>query len=271
MKIKPLASVFAALATASCLSATISEQSFFFEDPPARRVAGVLPIAAERITVRSSCAPVEVLRFAGTGDATVLYFGGNVFRLRGLAERARRETPSEASLIVFDYPGRGMSTGPATPECTLAAGVAVGAWAAEHSVGPVVYHGFSFGGFVAAHTAQRMSADKAPSAVILESTAVDVGSWAADVAGPSGLVSIHLPASLNAFNNVRALSTFNGPIWVVAARQDRSVPISQAEKLRDQLRLAGRDVQLDVFSGAHGSALASGEALDAYRRLLAAQ
>jgi predicted esterase len=255
---------------AGCISATISERSFFFEDPPATRTHGRAPVGAETITIPAACGRVEVWTFEGSGDATVVYFGGNVFRLRSLAERARRETPAEADLVVFDYPGRGLTDGPPTPECTIEAGVAVGRWASSRSIGPVIYHGFSFGGFVAAHSAGRIGKDQAPDAVILESTAVDAKSWIAGLDLPITVSRINLPPSLQTFNNVEALSVFEGPIWVVAGQEDRSVPLSQAEALRDQLQSAGRDVTLDVFPGGHGAALVSDQARAAYAKRLGA-
>ncbi|WP_324506356.1 alpha/beta fold hydrolase [Brevundimonas sp.] len=172
--------------------------------------------------------------------------------------------------MLFDYPGRGASTGPATPECTIMAGAAVADWATARPPGPLVYHGFSFGGFIAAHAAAQAQVERAPALVVLESTAVNVRSWISDVSGPlGGAVAVDLPPALDRFDNAQALATSRAEIWIVGAADDRSVPGTQARALYEALILADRNATLDIFPGGHGAALQSRDGQSAYAERVA--
>lgn len=256
-----------ALALAGCVTIEVRPETFFYVDAPDNRQTGHLPTDAQHVEIPYPCGVVELIRWPGGADETVVYFGGNDFRLRRHAERIRAAMPTDVSVVMFDYPGRGGTTGNPDPDCFVAAGSAVAEWSKAGS-DKVTLHGFSFGGFMASEVGRLVP----PDLIILEATAVSAQAWARARAGAAGgVMPVRVPAALSRYNNAEALSGTPARIWVVVGDDDRVAGVEQSEVLYARLRDTGRDVTFERFPGGHGGAFASATARAAYAAQLKAQ
>jgi fermentation-respiration switch protein FrsA (DUF1100 family) len=157
----------------------------------------------------------------------VLYCHGNAGDLegRGGEVRALWEALGE-SVLIFDYPGFGRSTGrPSEAGCYAAAEAAYDWLIHTQHVRPedVLIYGESLGGGVAAHLAARQR----HRALVLVRTFTSVP----DVA--RGLVP-GLPAHwlmVNRFNNLEEIRRCRQPIFIAQGERDRLMPWAHGEQL----------------------------------------
>lgn len=246
---------------ASCVAIEVNPESFFYTDASADRQSGPLPAEAEHFALPYACGVVDVLRWGGDQDRAVVYFGGNDFRLRRHADRLRPGFPAGMAVIMFDYPGRGGTTGDPGPDCFIKAGESVARWMAANHAGPLALHGFSFGGFMASEVSRTVPTDL----VVLEATAVSAQDWARGRAGAAGsVIPVRMPEALREYDNARALERSQARIWIVVGVDDRTAGVAQSEALFERLHAAGRNVSLAKYPGGHGAAFASPEARAEY-------
>jgi pimeloyl-ACP methyl ester carboxylesterase len=161
---------------------------------------------------------------------------------------------TEGDVLLFDYPGSGESGGKATSEQFNEMVDALAGLVAEKAAGRrVVLWGHSLGGFVCAELASRLpSAD----GVILEGTARNARE-VADALTPwimAPFVKVDVAESLKGYDNVEALRGFNGPILVLGARRDRTLPVKLSRNIASALRRQGGHVRYVEFRhGEHGN------------------
>ncbi|QDK47526.1 phospholipase [Bdellovibrio sp. ZAP7] len=88
---------------------------------------------------------------------TILFFHGNAENLSSHFMMFYWLPNEGYNYFIFDYPGYGESSGTATPESTVEAGVAAAAWLkANRETRPLIFYGQSLGGIVAMQTAMKI-------------------------------------------------------------------------------------------------------------------
>jgi fermentation-respiration switch protein FrsA (DUF1100 family) len=173
---------------------------------------------------------------------TVIYANGNAEDLgdvRPLLERMREEG---FSVLAFDYPGYGTSTGRPTEAGAYRAAAAAYAHATRGLGLPperVILHGRSLGGAVIAELASRVPA----AGVVLESTCTS----AARVAGMRWL-------PFDRFVSYRKLARVRAPVLVIHGTEDEVVPFRHGPAL---LALAQGPADSLWVEGAHHNDLAA--------------
>ena len=125
--------------------------------------------------------------------------------------------------LLLEYPGYGRSTGTPSEQSINAAAQAAYDWARDDrriDAKRIVPYGRSLGGGPAA----RLAADRKAAALILESAFTSVADFAALYFAPAFLVR-------DRFDNLAALSSYQGPLLVVHGSRDQVIPIAQGRRL----------------------------------------
>jgi uncharacterized protein len=202
--------------------------------------------------------------------ALILYCGGDIFH-----RAIEGAIPLEAltpfgDVVLFDYPGYGDTSGPASVTTILETATAV----YDHirtlpSVAGKkrLLYGFSLGGLVAAQLARERPFD----GLILEATSPSVEHWARSQI-PLLLkpwIRVSLESQLQGIDSVEALAHYSAPILILASRADRRVNAALSINLAERLRAAQRRVTLAVLENEpHGGILQSAEFKPHFSRLL---
>jgi hypothetical protein len=205
---------------------------------------------------------------------TVLYFGGNMFRISAMgAEAARRLMPLGVRLVLVDHRGYGRSEG-AAPSLAQLEADAVEVYDAVAELPGVeraqlIVHGHSLGSFLAAAvTDQRKVAG-----LVLECSATTGSEWirAAD-RRPwyARLVSrIEVEPSLADAGNLRRVQRLKSPLLILAGSLDRTTPPALSSTLFDRAATPDTLKTLYVFKGAdHNNVSAAPEFARVYQKFL---
>lgn len=152
-------------------------------------------------------------------------------------------------VLLFDYPGYGDSPGVASTKSMHNMHTVV----AENidklgSDRPVILWGHSLGGFVCSELGRVA---KEPDAVVLEATALNVQE-VAKAWKPWYLpfVGVDIKESLNDYDNARALAHFEGPVVVLGAKKDETLPVGLARSLKKALERREVDLTYIEFKKA---------------------
>lgn len=263
--------VLAALAALGACSVRIDEQSVFrpmAREAPAETVAQLSrwPLAQMREAVPDAEARHG---FVGEGDARIaytvvsrastaadarrpliVYCGGNSGdRYNSGVFYALKALPY-GDVMLLDYPGYGDS--PGVPNSARLDAMAQPVSALAVSLAgerPLVFWGHSLGGFVCT---RMVRITPQTDGVVLEATArraIDVAkAWRPWFATP--FVRLHVADSLASYDVAGALSDFHGPVLVLGARRDDTLPVPLARALADALRAQGSRVTYVEFAQA---------------------
>jgi len=201
-------------------------------------------------------------------QAVIVFCGGNTFHRSIEGGDALQTLAHDADVVLFDYPGYGDSTGPATAAIILEDALAVYdyAMAMESSAGKKrVLYGFSLGGMVAAQVAGQRAVD----GLVLEATAPSVEVWARSqipwYAKP--LVRPRIEAGLASIDTIVALRSFRGEVLVMTSPADEQAPAALSVAMDREFQRVGLHTVLVQFPGAaHGAIPRSAE----YAAVLAA-
>jgi pimeloyl-ACP methyl ester carboxylesterase len=150
-------------------------------------------------------------------------------------------------VLVFDYPGYGDSTGsPSAAALEAATGALLGDLAARSTARDLVFWGHSLGGFICARLAEQA---EGADALILETTARNASevakAWKPWWSGP--FLRINVADSLASYDTAEAAKAFGGPVLVLGAAQDQTLPVSLARSLAKGAEALGADVTYVEF------------------------
>ena len=271
---RPHRVTFIAAAAAGAISAacavTVDEDHFFYPGPAfTTAVPEIPPVTVERLSIAvADGATLGGVRLGqANADLEILYFGGNASRADDMvAFLGPLLSGTRANLTMIDYRGYGRSTGTPTIATLKADALAVLDRLRDRAgATPIVVHGVSLGGFVAAYVA----ANRAIQGLVLEATAPDAQTWAANqvpaVAKP--FVRLHIAPALLDENNVEALKRYAGPLLLIAGSKDKITPPRFLQQLFDASLSPHKHVV--VANGArHGAALLQPEARKAFDQFL---
>ncbi len=157
-------------------------------------------------------------------------------------------------VLEFDYPGSGETGGAASPEAFEAMRDGLLTLVREKAAGrDLVLWGHSLGGFVCSQLAERMPETDG---VIIETSARNAKevskAWTPWFAGP--FVKITIAEGIAAYDNAISLKGFKGPVLVLGALHDQTLPVQLARSLGKALTEEGVDaVYLEFKEGGHSS------------------
>lgn len=266
----------AAAALAGC-AAVIDQSSFFPQDLPAP-VATLAAPAGYRLEEAMLDLPglgaVHAARLDNpASEATLIYAAGNggfVSRQTGNAAALARATG--ADIILYDYPGRGGTSVPATIDASIAFGPAfLDALRARGWIGrgPLFLHGLSFGGSQAAALARGGGV----AGVIVENSAADIAAvgrnFVPALAKP--FVRLRVDPALARFDYEGYLVAAGASVLLIVSEDDKVVRPRNMRDFAERLRARGVAVTVVTVPGGHGSALREPAAVEAIRRFVSAR
>jgi acetyl esterase/lipase len=198
-----------------------------------------------------------VLLDTPASEAVVIYHGGNGNFVSDQTGRAAAlAAATGADIILYDYPGRGGTTVPATIDAAIATGPALldacrrAGWIGR---GPLFGYGLSFGGSQAAAMARAGGF----AGLILEGTAADIAAvgrnFVPALARP--FVKLRVDPELGRFDFLGYAVQSAAPILLIATERDEIVRPRNMRAFEQQLRSRGAAVQLVTVPGQHGDAL----------------
>ena len=222
--------------TAGCTTITVSENELLMPDK-AVTVRNIDAIAPGYQLRELELAGADGTRLYGQflhhpqAKQTVLFFGGNNFRIRQYG-RTVLEGYSKlgVNLVLVDHRGYGNSDGEPSIEALFNDGVATFDRVKQLlPQQPIIVHGFSLGSFIAGHVGKHRPVD----ALILEGSATNAEDWA-DAITPwfaKPFITVKIEAKLQAINNKDNLSDFRAPLLIVVGENDSQTPPSLSEML----------------------------------------
>jgi pimeloyl-ACP methyl ester carboxylesterase len=166
--------------------------------------------------------------------ATVLFFGGNLYRADdSAAGMLRTWAEAPVNLVLVDHRGHGRSPGEPTIALVADDAVKLYDFVKAQTQGKVLVHGFSLGSFVAGHVAQHRAVD----ALALTATGTNVPSlirsqvpWYA-----RPFVSLQIAPPLMTVDNLRAVAQVKAPAAVISGEVDTLTQPAAARQVFDAM------------------------------------
>ena len=213
-----------------------------------------LGVALEPASVDVGGASLAVLHVRGESDGPLIVFcSGTSFDIANHGEVAAWKLSRHGDALIWDYPGYGRSEGRPSASGIRRAAADLAAQLDRFRRAPsqpIVFWGYSLGGFVCAEMAASRT-DAA--AVILEATAPSAVD-AAPYLAPWYLrpfTRVRLAGPIAGFDTVAVLERRPDlPVVVLSAADDAVLPALLGRRLRDRLRNGRRDVVYHEFAGA---------------------
>jgi pimeloyl-ACP methyl ester carboxylesterase len=191
---------------------------------------------------------------------TVLFFQGGGSRAAGALDETRQAYATlGADLVIWDYPGQGLSTGPAGIELMRADAHAL-ARLLRQQIGrsrPLIYHGLSVGSLLAGELAR----DAPPEALVLDGAITTLrelvwGQARQRIPWPARpFVGIAIDDGLDSFDNLAALAHFERPLLILQGQRDSLTPTAFAERLRAQHKQPAGVSLVSVAEAGHAEPL----------------
>jgi pimeloyl-ACP methyl ester carboxylesterase len=267
------------LGSTACATFEVNEKYFLHPTPDrpltAESVARLLPAGyrfeEHRIPSAEDGTLHAVLLRHPQATQTVLYFGGNMFRIsQHGVQLARQLAPLGVNILLVDHRGYGGSTG--TPTTALLARDAVTAYDYLRGLrgiagDEVVVHGQSLGSFMAGSVA-----DQRPVAgLVLESSATTVGEWARYstpwFAKP--FVRVRVDPALRQMGNLAVVQRLQRPLLVLVGARDNQAPPALSRRLFSEAAVPAGMKRLHVFPNAgHNNVPAQPDFHSVYREFL---
>lgn len=254
--------IMSTLALGGCKTIQITEQTLLRplpEDAPARAellTALPAPYSAAQHSVRTPDGTMLSVLVLTRPDAahTVLYFGGNMFRVSKMGAAAVRYlAPLGVNLVLVDHRGYGGSTGTPSSIAQLE-NDAVVVYDAVRAIPAlagtrIVVHGHSLGSFLAGRVAEQRRLD----GVVLEASATTGAEWLryADrrpwYIRP--FVRLAVDARLRAAGNLQRIHTLDEPLMILVGSEDPVMPPPLARTLYERATLPPERKRLHVLQG----------------------
>ena len=159
-----------------------------------------------------------------------------------------------ADVLLFDYPGSGETGGVVTTARFEQMRKELVSFVQERAAGrQLILWGHSLGGFVCSGLAELLPETDG---VVLEATARNAAevakAWTPWYAGP--FVRIKIEEGLKSYDNANSLKAFKGPVLVLGATQDKTLPVQLARSMNKALEELGVDVAYVEFKdGGHSN------------------
>lgn len=143
-------------------------------------------------------------------------------------------------LLMWDYPGFGHSLGSPTADSFDRVFAEMAPWIDAQAKGrPLVMWGHSIGGLVCARLAVQ---SREVDAIILETTALSTTRLAKDKTWALPVIDAQVQGEWKTFDLTQMLDGFNGPILVIGAGKDNTLPTPLAREVAKTLKESGLNV-----------------------------
>jgi pimeloyl-ACP methyl ester carboxylesterase len=210
-----------------------------------------------KLSVPGGAVAWTLLSREGAGRPLIVRCGGNASTRQRSGFIYSATALPHGDVLLFDYPGSGETGGQATPEAFESMLSAMVPFIEEKGAGrKLVAWGHSLGGFVCSELTERL---RGVDGVVLEATARNpqevAEAWKPWYLGP--FVRVRIKPSLAAYDNAEALKVFAGPILVLGAEKDQTLPFRLAQSLDRALEERGRNVTFVEVAGAGHNNLAA--------------
>lgn len=259
-------------------TAVISQASFF---PSASLAApdAVLAVpdgytATNAMLALGDLGAVRAVRLDNPASETAIIYsagnGGFVDSAGTSRMAARLAEVTGADIILYDYPGRGGTTLPATIDAAAAFGPVMmdnlrsSGWIGR---GPVYAYGLSFGGGMAASLARSGGL----AGLIIEGSAADYQAVGRDfvpgLAKP--FVKVRVDPALGQFDYLGYALAARAPVLLLSGTKDKVVRPARMQEFAHALEAGGAKVTFAAVPVGHGGALESAEGREALAAFMA--
>ncbi len=197
------------------------------------------------------------------GEPLIVYCGGNASDMINRGVYYVNKMLPWGELLMWDYPGFGHSNG--APWATSFDDVftEMVPWIDEQAKGrPLVLWGHSIGGLICSRIAQT---SREVDAIVLETTALSAQRLAKDKTWAIPIVDVQVQGDWRSFDIANMISGFSGPVMVIGAGKDATLPVNLAREVDAALKEKGLAVTYVEYAdkGHLDAALHSGFATDA--------
>lgn len=273
--------VFCALFCGACATVRMEDRALIQPVRDNARAVSALDSAvaatgaeAHRIRTPDGAELFAVVMRNPRATATVLYFGGNGFRISQMGRHAAGILlPLGVNVVLVDHRGYGRSTGtPATVAQLQADAVTVFDYVAALpgiDRSRIVVHGQSLGSFLAGEVADR----RPVGGVVLESSATTAAEWMRSMnprpwyARP--FVRMRISESMRGAGNLERVRRIRAPLLVLVGEQDNVTPPPLSRRLYEQAATPDSLKRLHVLPGAgHNNVPAHPDFARAYTEFL---
>lgn len=249
-------------------TAVISQASFFPREslvaPDASLEVPDGYAATDELLSLGELGVVRVVRLDNAESETVIiYSAGNAGFVDSVDTSrtvARLAEVTGADIVLYDYPGRGGTTLPATIDAASAFGLAMmdslesSGWVGR---GPVYAYGLSFGGSMAASLARSGGI----AGLIIEGSAADYQAVGRDfvpgLAKP--FVKLRVDPALSKFDYLGYALAARAPVLLLSGTQDKVIRPARMREFGQALEAGGARVSFQAVPGGHGGALETSE------------
>ncbi|KPH64570.1 alpha/beta hydrolase [Pseudoalteromonas porphyrae] len=260
---------------AACTTISLKESHFIKPDKRIQ-LSDLKAINRSAKTQLITIASQDGIQLRGTlitidnAKATILYFGGNQFRVNiAGGEPATALLPLQTNILMIDHRGYGLSDGKPTIDNLKQDALTVFDFAKQHSElvnAPIIVHGHSLGSMIASYVASQRSV----AALVLEGSVTNVEQMTQSripwYAKP--FIELNYSPELRKIDNLKVMEQYTAPLLIITGEKDTQTPSSLAKDL--YAHSASKHKQLYIAQGKHhGDALDGAELKKHYEVLLA--
>lgn len=186
---------------------------------------------------------------AAPSDTLIVRCGGNASTRQHSGYHYAMSSVPYGDVLMFDYPGYGETGGKATPQRFQTMSDKLVPLVREKAAGRrIVLWGHSLGGMVCSELAARL---QETSALIIETSARNARevarAWTPWYAAM--FVNIEIAPGFGDVDVANALKSFNGPVLVLGAENDQTLPVQLARSVGKSLKDEGVDATYTEFKG----------------------
>lgn len=185
---------------------------------------------------------------------TVLYFGGNGFVLETSYHIIMSILDQDVNLLVFNYRGYGKNKGDPSIRGFKKDGLAAYDYLTETlniASEQIILHGHSLGSFIATSTSNL----RKNKALVLQNPVTDMKDWT-ETAIPwllRSFLNFEVDSALQENSNLEQITRVEGPLFIVAGRDDKITPPELAQKLYDAAGNTSNKGLMIVDKGGHNN------------------
>lgn len=171
---------------------------------------------------------------ARQGEPLIVYCGGNASDMINRGAYYVNKLLPWGEVVMWDYPGFGHSNGAPWASSFDDVFTNMVPWIDEQAKGrPLVLWGHSIGGLICSRFAQK---SKEVDAIVLETTALSPQRMAKDRTWALPLIDVQVQGDWRTFDIPTMLADFTGPIMVVGAGKDQTLPVPLAREVGEALK-----------------------------------
>lgn len=271
-----LVTIMLAIFQTACTTISVEESHFLKPDQKiqVKELNKIDPTATtKKITING----FDDVMLSGTlikvddAQATVIYFGGNQFRVSVAGgEPAQQILPMNVNILMVDHRGYGNSEGTPTVENLKRDAVSVYDYVAnliDLKSAPIILHGHSLGSMLAGYVANERPVD----ALVLEGSITNVQQMTSQRMPwfVKPFVEVNFSDELARVDNLKVVESFTAPLLIITGEDDTQTPPALAEALYQHA--LSKQKQLYIVKGKHHGNALSGDKLQLHYQQLITQ